>query len=165
MCVCLSVSLSLSLFLILPSSACCTPECNQCSGRVGEVIRRQRVKGQTDTCRAHQQHTGVSLLFYPQQAGLCFPNLCAHWSFVILVYCVSLGWRLPVIQLFVFFVCSRVSLTFLGSLGGDAGSDGPLRAWSSAFPSFVLFGRGLQSLFVSLFVTFGNTHYLLTLVG
>ncbi len=34
----------------------------------------------------------------------------------------------------------------LGSLGGDAGSDGPLRGWSGVFPSFASFGRGLQPL-------------------
>ncbi len=61
----------------------------------------------------------------------------------MLVCCVSLGWRSPVVKLFrILFMSGFES----GSLGGDAGSDGPLRGWSGVFPSFAYFGRGLQPL-------------------
>lgn len=49
---CLSLCLSVSHSTLLPLYLS-TPECNQCSGRVGEVMRGQRVQGQNE----HEDHT------------------------------------------------------------------------------------------------------------
>ena len=72
-----------------------TPECNSCSGGVGEVIGGQRVQGQVSMEIPHEQQlTCASRFVYS-------PCMVRCWGFVILVYCVSLHWRLPVVQLFV----------------------------------------------------------------
>ena len=67
------------------------------------------------------------------------------------------------VQLF-FSFCFRVSFR---SLGGDAGSDGPLRGRPRVFPTFVPFGWDSQPPFDCPWFSFGNklNTFLIKLVG
>ena len=164
----LSFSLSLSLYVshstLLPLYLS-TPECNQFSVGVVELMRGRRVQGLNE----YGDHTWAAahlIAVFSPQAGLVLTlHAClgAGVFFFFLVYWVSLGRRLLVVQLF-FSFCFRVSFR---SLGGDAGSDGLLRGRPRVFPTFVPFGWDSQPPFDCPWFSFGNklNTFLIKLVG
>ena len=94
-CVCGSRSTLLPLYLS-------TPERNQCSGGVGEVITGQRVQGQAAAHLWGVLSPHHFLLCRGQVWFSASMHVAGRWAFVVLVHCVHLGWSGgSVIRLFV----------------------------------------------------------------